>query len=321
MYQSAAINLGAYCNATCGHCCFSCSPETKDTIGNEKLMKLVEKIASDEKISWIGFTGGEVFMQRKLLETLLAIVHKHGKTSTVISNGFWGNSASRIEKNFYLMDKYNVTGLTISHDEFHAPFVPTESVKNILAYSVNYPEIKIYLNMATKKNDEKNNEIIKQLGDSVLGISITKFPLLKVGSSENIDDKYFMNTVSLDNDVQLQCPGFEISYHFDGNVYPCCSPVVFDTALTLTDTELAANEVQSFGTSVEKLNSNILFYVMRKEGFRWFVDVIKQNKEFDYIDLDGNIPSVCGLCHLIFKEEETIKLLTPYLRAYYEQMV
>jgi len=321
MYQSVAINLGAYCNATCAHCCFSCSPETKDTIGNEKLIKLVETIVSDEQIRSIGFTGGEVFMQRKLLQTLLEIVHKNGKSSTIISNGFWGSSVSRIEKNFQLMKKYNVTGLTISHDEFHAPFVPTTSVKNILTHSKNYPEIKIYLNMATKKNDEKNNEIIKQLGDSVLGIAVTKFPLLKVGSSENIDDKHFMNLVSLENDAHLQCPGFEISYHFDGNVYPCCSPVVFDTALKLTDGELGKNDVQSFGRSIEKLNSNILFYVMRKEGFKWFVDIIKRNKEFDYINLDMNIPSVCGLCHLIFKEQKTIELLTPYLRAYYEQMV
>ncbi|MBD5070845.1 YydG family peptide radical SAM peptide maturase, partial [Xanthomonas citri pv. citri] len=73
--------------------------------------------------------------------------------------------------------------LTISYDEYHAPFVKSSSIKNILEHSRKYPDIDISLNMAVTK-DKMSNHILEELGDSILGVKITKFPMISVGAAK-----------------------------------------------------------------------------------------------------------------------------------------
>lgn len=169
--------------------------------------------------------------------------------------------------------------------------------------------------MAVTK-EKMSDKILEKLGDSVLGIRITKFPLMPVGEAKHIDPINIHNIYNINNKRSLFCPGFEIVYHFDGQIYPCCSPAVFETQLNLRE-----DRNQSFNRTVEKLNSNILFYIMRKEGFKWFIEIIKRNSEFSHIDIPERFSSICNICHLIFKEERNIELLKPYMVEYYEQML
>lgn len=213
------------------------------------------------------------------------------------------------------MKDFGVTNLSISHDDFHAKFVKTEYIKNILEESRKYPEIQVVLNIAVSKSN-MGDQVIKELDDSALGIPLTKFPLIPVGEAENLGDNEFQNIYSLDNLEMLVCPGFEPVYHFNGNIYPCCSPAVFDTALLLNE-----SCYQSFDKTIEKMNANLLLYIMRKEGFRWFIDIVLNNQEFSHIQIEEKFSSICSVCRQLFKTDKNIKLFTPYMREYYEQML
>lgn len=315
LYESVVINLGARCNATCEHCCFSCSPRNKESLEKSEIMELVKSFSKNLKIKVISFTGGEIFLNYSFLKELLEIVNSYGKKSTLISNGFWGADAEKVNLYFKDMKKLGVTNLSISHDDFHAKFVKTDYIKNILEESKKHSSVQVVVNIAVSKSN-MGNKIIEGLDETALGIPLTKFPLIPVGEAENLPDSEFQEIYSIDNPEQLECPGYEPVYHFDGNVYPCCSPAVFDTALILND-----ESYQSFDKTVEKMNSNLLLYVMRKEGFRWFIEIVMSNQEFSHIQIEEKFSSVCTICRQLFKSEENIELFKPYLREYYEQML
>ncbi|WP_348921455.1 YydG family radical SAM peptide epimerase [Enterococcus rotai] len=315
LYESVVVNLGARCNATCEHCCFSCSPSKKDSLGKSEIIELVKNFSKNMKVKVISFTGGEIFLNYSFLKELLEIVHLSGKKSTLITNGFWGESVEKVRLYFKDMKKLGVTNLAISHDDFHAKFVKTESIKNILEESRKHSSIQVVVNIAVSQSN-MGNQIIDTLEKAALGIPLTKFPLISVGEAENMDDSEFQKIYSIDHAEQLECPGYEPVYHFDGNVYPCCSPAVFDTALILNE-----EPYQSFDKTIEKMNSNLLLYIMRKEGFKWFIEIVMSNQEFSHMQIEEKFSSICTICRQLFKTEENIKLFTPYMREYYEQML
>lgn len=256
MYNKiVTINLTSKCNAKCDHCCFSCSPQSTIKMENDYIIKLVKEFCENETIETISFTGGEIFLDYEFLLKLYELILPYGKAITVISNGFWGGSKRLVEKYFNDMKKYNVQALTISHDEFHKPFVKTNNVKNILKYAQQVDGISVSLSVAVTK-DKMSNNILKELDDAILGIAVTKFPLIDVGEAKHIEPSSIHSIYNLDNKVALNCPGYEVVYHHDGEIYPCCSPGIFETKLSLR-----YDENQSFDDTVNYLYTNLLLYI------------------------------------------------------------
>ncbi|EGQ3121513.1 YydG family peptide radical SAM peptide maturase [Staphylococcus pseudintermedius] len=315
--KSVSINLTSKCNATCDHCCFSCSPKSTIKMEDFYIRETVLEFAKDSNVEVISFTGGEIFLNYEFLEELLKITKNYNKKVTLISNSFWGNSRKLLEKYFSDFYKYNVVALTISYDEYHSPFVKLKSIKNIFEYRMKYPEIQVSLNMAVTK-DKMSDNILRELGSSILGAKITKFPMISVGaakdkiSKENIHNFYNINK---DREV-LYCPGFEIVYHHDGEIYPCCSPAIFETPITLRE-----NKNQTLTRTVEKLNSNLLLYIIRKEGFNWFLDILREENMLHQFDIPTDFPSVCSICGSLFSTEEKIKFFKPFMEAYYYETI
>lgn len=317
MYQrSVSINLDSKCNATCDHCCFSCSPKSSLKMEESYIKKQILEFSKNPKIEVISFTGGEIFLNYSLLKELMIITHTYGKKITLITNGFWGSSRKLISEYFADFDKYNVVALTISYDEYHSPFVKLKSVKNILDHRLLYPNIDVSLNMAVTK-DKMSHNILEELGDAVLGMKITKFPLITVGAAkEKINKEIMHNFYNLfENRNLLNCPGFEIVYHHDGEIYPCCSPAIFETKITLRE-----DEDQTFERTIEKLNTNLLLYIIRKEGFKWFIEILESQKLIDKFGIPYEYPSVCSVCGSLFNTIEKIEFFKPYMEEYYENI-
>ncbi|HAR7287911.1 TPA: YydG family radical SAM peptide epimerase [Staphylococcus aureus] len=315
--KSVSINLDSKCNASCDHCCFSCSPFSSVKMEDSYIRTTVLEFAKNSEIDLISFTGGEIFLNYGFLEELLMITKNYNKKVTLISNGFWGSSRKLVRKYFSDFMKYNVVALTISYDEYHEPFVKVNSVKRIFEYSRYYPNVEVSLNMAVTKN-KMSNIILSDLGSSILGKKITKFPMISVGAAKDkINEKDIHNFYNIKKDKNmLYCPGYEIVYHHDGEIYPCCSPAIFETQLSLRE-----SKNQSFERTVEKLNSNLLLYIIRKEGFNWFLDILKEKSLLDTFEIPENFPSVCSICGSLFNTTEKINFFKPYMERYYNETV
>ncbi|ULG73139.1 YydG family radical SAM peptide epimerase [Macrococcus brunensis] len=311
MYNKiVTINLTSKCNAKCDHCCFSCSPQSTMKMEKNYIINLVKEFCENETIETISFTGGEIFLDYNFLLQLYELILPYGKAITVISNGFWGSSQKLIEKYFKDMKKYNVQALTISHDEFHKPFVKTKNVKSILKYAQQIDGISVSLSVAVTK-DMMSHNILKELDDALLGIAVTKFPLIDVGEAKYIDSTKIHSLYTLDNKKALNCPGYEIVYHHDGDIYPCCSPGIFETELSLR-----YDKNQSFEETVDFLYTNLLLYIIRKESFSWFINILEKNQMMKEFNIKNEFSSVCSICKNLFDSEEKIQYFIPYMREY-----
>lgn len=314
--KTVAINLDSKCNASCDHCCFACSPTSTMRMQKEYIRELVNEFAINKTIHVISFTGGEIFLDYPFLKELMEIIKPYKKQVTLISNGFWGISKNKVQEYFKDMSLLNVVALTISHDEYHAPFVKTSSIKRILNYSRKYPDIKVSLNMAVTK-DKMSNYILEELDDSILGVKITKFPLISVGAAKKrIDQKNIHKFYNLNDENSLNCPGYDIVYHHDGEIYPCCSPAIFETKITLRE-----ENNQNYERTVEMLNSNLLLFIIRKEGFKWFIDILKDNNKIEEFEIPYEYSSICGVCGSLFNTTEKINFFYPYMEKYYYENI
>lgn len=310
--KTVSINLDSKCNASCEHCCFSSSPTSTVKMDKDYIRELVTEFAKNKTIQVISFTGGEIFLDYKFLKELLEVIKPYDKKITLISNGFWGGSKNKVQEYFDDMNSLNVVSLTISYDEYHSPFVKSSSIKRIFEYRRKYPDINVSLNMAVTK-DKMSNHILEELGDSILGVKITKFPMITVGKAKkSIDQKNIHKFYNLDDENSLYCPGYEIVYHHDGEIYPCCSPGIFETKITLR-----GDYHQTFDKTVEKLHSNLLLFIIRKEGFKWFIDILKENNKIDEFDIPYEFSSICTVCSSLFNSEEKINYFYPHMENYY----
>ncbi|MEN8972052.1 YydG family radical SAM peptide epimerase [Staphylococcus aureus] len=313
--KNVCINLTSKCNANCSHCCFSCSPHSTIAMENTYIKKLVTEFSKNSNVEVVSFTGGEIFLNYTFLEELLTITKKYNKKITLISNGFWGCSKKLLKKYFSDFQKYNVVALTISYDEYHERFVKINSIKNIFEYSRQFPNIDISLNMAVTKN-KMSDKILCDLGSSILGIKITKFPMLSVGAAKekiNEEDIHKFHNIEINKNM-LFCPGYEIVYHHDGEIYPCCSPAIFETKITLRE-----EENQTLERTNEKLKSNLLLYIIRKEGFNWFLDILKRENLLNQFNIPLNFSSACSICCNLFNTNEKISFFKPYMKEYYNE--
>ena len=178
-------------------------------------------------------------------------------------------------------------------------------MKNILEAN-RVIRIPISIAVAVTRSDNAD-KALAALGDSLLGVSVTKFPVQAVGEGSNLDPADIIRPVSrIEN---LRCPGFEPTFHFDGSVYPCCSPTVFETQLSV-----GSIDEYSVHEALDAISRNILLAALRQKGLSWIVESCR----IDGVDLgvgDGPFVDACEVCHSIFSRPDNLARVAGVIRA------
>lgn len=137
--------------------------------------------------------------------------------------------------------------------------------------------------------------------------SVTKVPVARAGRANNIDkNNLYLKPFDW---FSLNCPStsWEFVVHHNGYVYPCCSPTVFETSLSVG----SIND-STIDKLDDRLYSNILLYVLKKEGLRWFINHLKLNLTNLYF------VSNCEICKYIFSDYKNIDKIRDDLYEYYQ---
>lgn len=307
--KSIVLNVSQKCNAQCKHCCFSCSPNSKNGFNEQELNNILNAILSNKEIKVVSITGGEPLINKNRILDLIVKISDSGKEVTLITNGFWATSTRRTKKILQELVTSGLRYLTISFDDYHAEFIPVENIKRLLTEIANFP-ITVAINMVV---DKKNTglKILSELGESVFGVQITMVPASPVGNAKqiNIDDLY-LKDFSKHN---LDCPSssWEIVIHHDGYVYPCCSPSVFET-----DLRVGNIRTESLEEIDQSLFSNIALYILQKEGLEWFIKQFRLEEEI----ASKKFVSTCEICRYIFTQRD-LSIIYREMIDYYEQKI
>ncbi|WP_460058742.1 radical SAM protein [Pseudolactococcus yaeyamensis] len=293
-YKTLAFTLFSKCNAACSMCCFECSPQRIEKLDVARVKEYIDEAAEIDEITTISFTGGEPFLKYNLLLDLVKYAAATGKRVTTISNGFWATSKEIATERLAELKANGLQHLSTSHDFFHKEFIKTEYVANLLsaAGSLGVPST-----LAIVKTKEQDiGSILDELGNSVYPTAIEIVPCLPAGGAcRNFPSDSFDRTLASDTKGMRCIYSGNIVVGFDGNIYPCCSQVIFETGLVIGNyKELSLTE------ALVKVKKNGLLYLLRNRDLSLFSEFAKEKLG---IDIPDKIVNPCELCALMFRKE------------------
>lgn len=225
-----------------------------------------------------------------------------------MTNGFWGITPRAAESVFSALEEAGLESMTVSYDDFHSPYVSVQRIRNVLDASKN-SRIHVILNMAVSRSSD-SFDLLKELGESAHCIPVTRYPVLPAGEARRFPDSEFQRHKT--SPADLRCPGFQIIFHNDGKVYPCCSPAVFDTTLTLGRVGR-----ESFAELVSKVERNAILSIIQREGFGWFIEAIANSTPEGGPRVDfSEVVSACEVCLRIFRDPAVVRRLRPQILDY-----
>jgi MoaA/NifB/PqqE/SkfB family radical SAM enzyme len=261
------------------------------------------------KITKIGIAGGEPFVERDLMRTLVNKAASYGMTVIAVTNAYWATSQRAALNKLRDLRRSGLTWIQISLDDQHQQFVPITRVANALkaAIALDFEDIKLI--GSSKGNSERFKYQLFYLQE-VLATYIHNVDII---DRPRISHKYFQdshqvrysfeeleNTESLD--LPVKKPGdclTELMVDVNGDIYPCCNNFIGRIG------NVCAENLSSL---IGKLKSN-----------RYF-NMIKRTSPFElakYLDLNLNTNfrgkqygSWCELCARIFQNERFSDLLT-----------
>lgn len=292
------IVIDRKCNIRCGHCCFSSTPQAEEHLTDEQILRIVKEGCETPAIDTISLSGGEALLRKPLVLEVLRVAKSYGKAATLVTNGFWGQNKKRAEETLFELKEAGLCALKISFDDFHQDLLKVEKVKNILDANLSV-RIPIAINVAVSKNFS-SDRILAALGESLMGVKVIKFPIQRVGAAEQYPEESIIRRHRIEDN--LTCPGFEPTYHYDGKVYPCCSPTVFTTGLTFGKAEDLPVE-----RAVSSIERNLLFAAIRQKGFKWLFERCIEERVLDISYIDRSYVDACEMCQILFSNPHTLK--------------
>lgn len=299
------IIIDEKCNIECAHCCFSSGPKSTQHLDDDDILRIARESVDSPTVTTVGISGGEAMLRKSVVLETIQIVSQGKKSVSLTTNGFWGVTPKKATQTANELKDAGPSHLTISYDGFHSDLLKPQRVANVLdaAKSINLP---VSINIAVTSQDN-GDHAVSLLQESADDVPLRRFSVTPVGKAKSLtQDDFIRKTYAPDT---LRCPGFEPTFHFDGKVYPCCSPIVFDTCL-----QVGSVENTSVDDSIDRISRNAYFAIIRREGFGW---LHKRAVEERILDKEGSesVVDACELCARLTKNEEFLSTIAPELVA------
>jgi len=302
-YNSVGLIIGRKCTVSCEMCCYDCNTERTEALDPDVVLKYINSAKDLPFIKLIGFSGGEAMLQYDNLKEYLRCAKEIGKYTGVTTNGFWATDFDTAKERICELKEAGLSKLGISYDEFHAEQIPAQNIINILKAA---KAVGMFLTIQSSMlNDSNAGNWLGNLGSYIVDQKIDFFPCQPVGAAKkNISDDRFIRRTPVCGGICNKGKTFSILY--DGAIYPCCKPFVFNTELKLGN---IYDKDMDIAASLEALRSNNILFVLRNYGFDFFLDIART--ELD-IELPEYVISPCELCGIFFSKENIYKFI-PYV--------
>lgn len=299
-YSTIGLMLTNRCTANCSICCFQCTPDNTGIINKADAMRFIQSASEVNDIDTIAFTGGEAFLCFDLLKELAVLAKDTGKECTVLTNAYWANNESSAKLKLKELKNIGLVDVGISYDEYHKSYIPIKNVINYIRAAKSVDCMAVIQSIVSSEPDLGwINEIGPDLADAVL-----KFiPLYPVGGAEEMDTGLIHKGRSHQSCLCRKSGSMFVEY--DGTIWPCCSPFVQKTVLSVGNIK-----TQDVPVTLQKLKKHIVLNRLRRYGFDYFLDLIRQHNI--PIKIPDSIVSSCELCATLFNQENYIKFF-PYV--------
>ncbi|MES2979605.1 MAG: radical SAM protein [Pseudomonadota bacterium] len=305
-----SIILTDRCNIRCRHCMPECTPEKSTTLGWADLKTLIESAARVPTMKTLCFTGGEAFMYPELLADCIALTHRLGLESTVISNAFWASSVSNAER--MLRRLPGLARLALSTDSFHQEFIGVGKVRHAIV-AARRLSIDCAVRICHLDDPDAEIEAVRQQLADVAGLyEIEHQPVQPLGRAElEVEyDRIFSYDTSM-----ASCRSADVhALNPNGSVTACCGGTG----------DWPANHLLDFGKPAEvgldeifkRAQASFALHAVRLWGPAGLFRLARAQAQHEGTDLpDPGIRNICELCKFLVADPARSALLRRALDA------
>lgn len=118
------------CTADCPHCMMGCKPGNTDYLTFDQIRKVIDDYRKHAELSVVIFTGGEPTLLDKDLLRAISYCSSNGIVSRIVTNAHWADTPKAAERVLKVLYDYGLEEINFSMDDFHAPYIPIENVRN-----------------------------------------------------------------------------------------------------------------------------------------------------------------------------------------------
>ena len=230
-----ALIITARCNAACTHCSTSCGPRRHESLPREKILSLMDEAAAlaphdgTGELAF-GISGGEPFLDFKLLRDVVAHGKCLGAQISCVSNGYWATSDQKARELLGQLQDAGLDSLAISTSRFHEEFVKRRRVERALR-AASALGIDCQLKYVRTRSDTEDDAAIESWARSAGADQVqimTLLPALREGA-RLADDEYPRGEAL----PAGPCPAPVMTVMESGEAYTCCTPGAFNRFFSL----------------------------------------------------------------------------------------
>lgn len=302
--KNLCIVLTDKCTACCQICSFRCKPENNHVMDEDLMKDIILQAHKNTNIKEICFSGGEVFLYYDLLKKGVNDAKKLGFRTSVITNGFWGELQKATI--FSMLSELRLDKMYINTDYYHSKFISIDIIRQAI-FAVQSFEMDLEVGIGETKSGSSSAEYFRNLGIQKYFLKFHFYPFIQVGRAEEMPEEDFYRFKETKN---LRCPlNSWISIRFDGEVFPCCSPAVFDTTLSMGN--LKEKSLVELLADEDNIAINKVLMSERLDR------IVATARNLFHIEIPKDCVNTCEICHILFKD----KLLSHQLKPYTTEVI
>lgn len=166
MINTISLLITERCNLRCAHCILGANPSLKNSFPVEWISSVIEGIHR-AGIQRLGITGGEPFLESRLLEKTLNTARSMGINVILSTSGYWAKNTTYAIAHAKKLASLGVTLVLLSADEYHQEYIPLSNISNAVnAICDSGLEYEVHV---TARNVETANYFVSALRE--LGVS------------------------------------------------------------------------------------------------------------------------------------------------------
>lgn len=287
------------CNITCRHCLPDCAPAKNKTLTWPVLQNIIQAAAEIPSLRTLCFTGGEPFMFPGLLGDSVALTHRLGMESTVMSNAFWATSVGRARDTLAAVP--GLTRIGVSTDSFHQEFISIDRVRNAIL-AAHELQIDCAVRVCHLNDPDAEIEAVRQQLADISGLyELEHQPVQPLGRAES---EIAYDTIFSYDTVLACCRSADVqAVNPSGSLTACCGatgdwppghPLDYGNPAVL-----------GLAKVFENVEASFILHAVRLWGPAGLLQLAQRQAEAEGASLaDPGIRNICELCHFVVADEQ-----------------
>lgn len=267
-------------------------------------MRLEDAKASLDRCRELGYTycilsGGEVLLDRPLVEALIAYGHQLGFVMNIETNCWWATSADEAERYLEHLTSIGLDSLLLSTDTFHLPYIPIERLIDI-SHAADKLGIVYSVGVVLSRDPERDNAVIAQL--TAAGVPFITYPINPYGDASHLPDKMLdFRTI----DELPECDELCMLILPNKKILGCCNPGIYPEHAPLY---LNTEHAMDISIADQLFNTDPIIRTIGQYGVKelyWKYCELRVGS-----DPLRRFPSICAVCQLILSDRYVVAQLS-----------